>query len=170
MAYSTRSFATLTALALTFGVPMVQATAAFANPNQPNAQLMAREGDSKGKPGRSGEGWLQKLNLTPDQLQRIKTIRQQTRTQIEQQQVAMKQAQQELQKMLGDGSSAQLRDKFQQMQTLRQQLATTQFNSMLSIREVLTPEQRRQFAEQMQRQVGGRERMGGGGGDREQSK
>ncbi len=167
MTTSMRALATVAALALTVAAPLVQATAVWANPNPTNAQLMARDGDTKDKPGR-GEGWLQKLNLTPEQTQKIKTIRQQTRTQIQQQQTALRQAQQELQQMIsGDASTGQLRDKFQQLQGLRQQLSSIQFNSMLAIRDVLTPEQRRQFAEQMQRQVGGRERSGG---DREQSR
>ena len=59
------------------------------------------------------------------------------------------------------------------MKTLREQLADTQFNSLLETREVLTLEQRRKFAEQMQQRrkgkgAGGQRGGGAGRGAEEQ--
>jgi len=50
-----------------------------------------------------------------------------------------------------------LRAKFEknrQVETLKQQVADIRFDRMLAMREVLTPEQRRQFAERMQNRWG----------------
>lgn len=102
-----------------------------------------------------GASWLRELNLTADQVQRIQTIRGQYREQLTQQRQSVRKAQQEMRELMaGSASTDTVRQKHNQVKTLRQQLADTQFESILAIREVLTVEQRRQFAEQMQRRRG----------------
>ncbi len=51
--------------------------------------------------------------------------------------------------MAGDASSEQIRQKYKQVQALKQQYANTRFNSMVDIRETLTPEQRQKFVNHM---------------------
>jgi Spy/CpxP family protein refolding chaperone len=52
----------------------------------------------------------------------------------------------------GSGSPEEIRAKHRQIESYQQQLADLKFESMLATRQVLTPEQRRIFVEQMQRQ------------------
>ncbi|MCY7276763.1 MAG: Spy/CpxP family protein refolding chaperone [Phormidesmis sp. CAN_BIN44] len=103
-------------------------------------------------PLRRGMGWLRDLNLTSDQMQKIQAIRRQSKEQIHRQHQAIQQAQQELQSlMMSDAPVAQIREKYRQVKTLREQLADTQFDSLLETRQVLNADQRRKFADRMQR-------------------
>ncbi|UBF29005.1 Spy/CpxP family protein refolding chaperone [Kovacikia minuta CCNUW1] len=95
-------------------------------------------------------GWLKDLNLTQDQLKKIQTIRNRYKNQFAQQRQAVQQAQRELRDLMaGDASAEQVRQKYQQLQVLKQQSGSTRFNSMLEIREILTPEQRQKFVSRM---------------------
>lgn len=105
---------------------------------------------------RPGKGnFLRELNLTPQQMQKMQAVREQYKGQIRQQNQALRQAQQTLQNLMaGTASKEQVRSQYRQVAALRQQLAELNFNSILEIREVLTPEQRRKFADLMQRRQG----------------
>lgn len=90
--------------------------------------------------------WLKELNLSKEQLQKIQAIRQQYQTRLNQQRQAVQQAGTELKQLIASNASTeQIRQKFDQVQTLRQNLAKTRIESMLAIREVLTPEQRQKM-------------------------
>jgi protein CpxP len=102
---------------------------------------------------RPGMGWLKELNLSADQMQRIQTIQGQYRDRIRTERQAERQAQQELRNLMaGNASKDQVSDKYRQVKTLREQVADTQFQSMLEMRDVLTVEQRQKLAERMQKQ------------------
>ena len=95
-------------------------------------------------------GWLQDLNLTPQQLEQIKQIRRQSQDQIKPKQEALRQVQEELHNLLaGKASQQEVRTKYNQLKTLKQQLADAQFENTLAIREILSLEQRQKFAEYM---------------------
>ncbi|PSB25130.1 Spy/CpxP family protein refolding chaperone [Stenomitos frigidus] len=103
-------------------------------------------------------GWLKELNLSADQVQKMRAIRGQYKDKISQGRQAVRQSRQELQTLMaGDASETQIREKYKQVKTLKQQVADAQFESMLATRNVLNLEQRRKFASQMlkQRQNGG---------------
>ncbi|PSB16318.1 hypothetical protein C7B65_22095 [Phormidesmis priestleyi ULC007] len=103
-------------------------------------------------PLKRGMGWLRDLDLKPDQMQKIQAIRRQSRDQIDRQRQEMQQAQQELRSLMAsDASADQIREKYRQVKGVRDQLADAQFDSLLEMRQVLTPDQRRKFAERMQR-------------------
>jgi Spy/CpxP family protein refolding chaperone len=106
-------------------------------------------------------GWLKDLNLSQEQLQKIREIRQQYQERFSQRRQAVSQAQQELKDLMaGNASAEQIRQKFSQVQTLQQQLADLRMESLLAIRAILTPEQRQKLTEVMrQRQQGARDRM-----------
>ncbi|MDX2232171.1 MAG: Spy/CpxP family protein refolding chaperone [Leptolyngbyaceae cyanobacterium bins.349] len=90
--------------------------------------------------------WLRELNLTAEQIQKIQDIRQQYQARLTEQRQAVRQAQQELkQLMASNASTARIREKFDQMQTLKQKLGDTRMESMLAIRNVLNPEQRQKL-------------------------
>ena len=52
--------------------------------------------------------------------------------------------------MQGNASENDLRNKHQEIVSLRQQMGNLRFESMLEMRKVLTPEQRQQFVQLMQ--------------------
>lgn len=96
------------------------------------------------------KGWLKELNLSPDQIQKIRQIRGQYQGRLTQQRQAVQQVQQELRELLaGNASTEQVRQKFDQVQRLKQELANTRMESMLAIRKILNPEQRQKLADLM---------------------
>ncbi|NJP09972.1 MAG: Spy/CpxP family protein refolding chaperone [Leptolyngbyaceae cyanobacterium RU_5_1] len=137
-------------------------SSAIAVPGFPLAQALAqpvikqRIAQSQGRPGSSVKsGWLKNLNLSRDQLQKIREIRQQYKDKLAQQQQAIRQAKQELHTLMaGNASADQIRQKFNQVKALRQQLADTRLESMLAIRNLLNPEQRQKLAEYMRQYAG----------------
>jgi len=91
---------------------------------------------------------LRQLNLSDSQLLRIRNLRQQHQQAIQPLRQRLRQQTQELQAMLsGNASPEQLRAKYQEIGSLRQQISRLQFEQTLAIREVLTPEQRTRLTE-----------------------
>lgn len=96
------------------------------------------------------DGWLKDLNLSADQVQKMRAIRGQYQDKINQGRQAVRQARQELQELMaGDATEAQIREKYNQVKGLKQQVADAQFESILATRNVLNPEQRRKLASRM---------------------
>ena len=58
--------------------------------------------------------------------------------------------------LASNASEEQLRKQHQNIQGLRQQLGNNRFETMLQVREILTPEQRTQMAELMEQKRGRR--------------
>ncbi|MBW4695376.1 MAG: Spy/CpxP family protein refolding chaperone [Lyngbya sp. HA4199-MV5] len=109
-------------------------------------------------PNRREQGWFEDLNLSADQVQKMRAIRNQYQGKISQGRQAVRQSRQELQALMaGDATEAQIREKYNQVKTLKQQVGDAQFESILATRKVLNPEQRRKFASRMlKRQSGDR--------------
>ena len=159
---SYRSVPVTIALLLTFGaIALPISTAACMTLAQTDLQSPPRSP----RPVRK-ENWLQELNLNKEQIQKIQQIRRQYQDRLTQQRQSVKQAQQSLKDLMAskDASSEQIRQKFNQVQTLQQTLADTRMESMLAIRNVLTIEQRQKLTEFM-RQPGRPGRGRGGGAD-----
>lgn len=102
--------------------------------------------------GRGGHGAmkrvLEQLNLTPEQSQKIDAIHEQFHSDNETLFQEMRTNHQEMRSLLAsDASEEQLRQQHQKNQDLHQQLGTNRFETMLQVREILTPEQRSQMAE-----------------------
>ncbi len=94
---------------------------------------------------------MQQLNLTNDQIKQLSDIRQQYQSQISQKQKDLRAAKTKLTDlMVGTANDSTIRDQFTPVLRLEQDLAQLQFDSMLAMRKVLTPEQRTKFAELMQ--------------------
>lgn len=151
------------------GVVMTQSilhTAAIAQSTTPAAgdQGKPERGD-RGKGG-WGDKWQEQLNLSTDQKAQIKQIRDQQKTSSEGLRQQMKAAfdkQESL--MTGSASDDQLRQQHRDIQALRQQAEDRRFDTMLKIRQVLTPEQRTKAAQLMKDHHG--RRHGGRDGDKE---
>lgn len=145
---SLRRVSALAVLMLSLGGAM-----ALVNPNFLGSQAIAQntEDQREGRPDRGKARLIQELNLTPDQTQRLQAIQDQSQVQISQRKQAARQARQELvDLMAGTAPESQVREKYRQVEALKQQAEDARFDSLLAMREVLTPEQRRQFAERMQ--------------------
>jgi Spy/CpxP family protein refolding chaperone len=124
--------------------------AAIAVPNPTESQTVAQNQRPNRPAGKEG-GMFDKLNLSADQKQKMQAVRDRYKDQISQRREAVRQARQELQTMMsGTANTSQIRDKHRQITALRQQLEDVQFESTLSMRELLTPEQRSQLAQLMQ--------------------
>ena len=100
-----------------------------------------------------GEGFkrlLGQLDLTPEQSQEIEAIQEKSRAEKETLRQQMQTKHQEMRSLFtSDSTPEQLREQHEQLQALHQELATNRFETMLQVREVLTPEQRTQMAELM---------------------
>jgi len=95
-----------------------------------------------------GDKIIERLNLSPQQKQRIQAIRQNYQNRLEQSKQSLRQIRQELgQMMSGDASENVIRQKFQQLQQRQQEVNQLRFDSMLEMREVLEPSQRQELAE-----------------------
>lgn len=145
--------ATIPVLVLTGG------TFALAQSNQ-RAQSIAQTPLSEGDQMRPGRGdrmmrWTEELDLSPDQSAQIQVIQTEARTAAEGLHQQLQQAHETLRSLMAsDASVEQLRQQHQQLQTLKQQMGNQHFETMLAIREVLTPEQRAELAELMQQHRG----------------
>lgn len=149
----------LTALAIS-----LSSTAAYAAPHNRNSETLAQrqtngnsnpEFISQRGPGMGqrdgGQRWLQQLNLSTEQQQQIQAIRDRYQPQMDANKEQMRQTMDEMrQLMTGNASDRDLRNKHNELVQLRQQISEIHFEQMLAIRNVLTPEQRQQFAQQMQ--------------------
>ena len=95
---------------------------------------------------------LKQLNLSPEQLQKLKTIRDRQVPQIRDLAQQSRQANKELRDLLaGTESSDVIRSKHTQVLNLQQELRKQHFERMLVMREILTPQQRSQLNEIMQK-------------------
>jgi periplasmic protein CpxP/Spy len=114
---------------------------------------------ARGNRGKRGWGdkWQEQLNLSADQKAQIKQIRDQAKSDsqgLRQQMKAAFEKQQSL--MAGNASDDQIRQQRREIQALRQQAEDRRFDTMLKIRQVLTPEQRTKAAQLMKEHRGRR--------------
>ncbi len=124
---------------------------ALAKPNPLFSQTFAQNPASP-QPRQRQPKLMDQLNLNPDQKQKLKAIHEQYKDKIFQNKQAVRQANKELRDLLASTATVdQIRSKHDQVQGLRQDLEKLTFASMLETREVLTPEQRVQFAQLMER-------------------
>jgi len=111
---------------------------------------------------------LKQLNLTPEQLQKLKAVRDRDQTQMRELGQKLRQANKELQDLLaGTEGSDVIRAKHKQVMELQQELQNKHFERMLAMRDILTPQQRSQLKEIMQKN---RDRMREGMKDRMQNR
>ena len=91
---------------------------------------------------------FQQLNLTREQQQQIEQIHLRYRQQIVRKKQEIARIQQQLSDMMvGTAAVELLRAKNRQLSTLRQEMGSLRFESMLATREILTLQQRQKFRE-----------------------
>jgi periplasmic protein CpxP/Spy len=95
---------------------------------------------------------LRSLKLSVDQKRKLQAVRQDVQPRIREGRLKVRTAQAELDEMLvGTASDTALKAKFRQVSQLRQEVQQLQFESVLAMRQVLTPDQRQQFAQAMEK-------------------
>lgn len=144
---SIRRISAIAVLMLTLGT--TAAATAVPSPAQP--ETIAQNQRPNRPAGKKG-GLFEQLNLSAEQKQKMQAVRDRYKEQVSQRMQAIRQARQELETMMSSATAnaSQMRDKNRQIMGLRQQLEEVQFESTLSMREVLTPEQRSQLSQLMQ--------------------
>ncbi|WP_159789018.1 DUF3747 domain-containing protein [Sodalinema gerasimenkoae] len=96
------------------------------------------------------QDWREELELTQQQDQQIAQIRQSYLAENGRLQSQLTAAREELQEMMiGDASTRQIRRQRNRVETLRKQVRDNEFSSMMSIRDVLSVEQRLAFVQVM---------------------
>lgn len=119
-------------------------------PSQSQFFAQRRGGDRQGAE-REAEKLMEQLNLSDTQVQQLNAVRSKYHPQIQQLRQQMKTTGQAFRQMMdGTASASALRTKHQDMMNLRQTMANLRFESMLEMREILTPEQRKEFVQLMQ--------------------
>jgi periplasmic protein CpxP/Spy len=94
---------------------------------------------------------VKELNLSPDQIQRLQQLRTNSKGKTKERRQALRIAKQELTQLLqGSANSDQIRQKRQQVQSLQREVADTNFENTLAIREILSSEQRVKLQQLMQ--------------------
>ncbi|MEP0802530.1 Spy/CpxP family protein refolding chaperone [Funiculus sociatus] len=132
----------------------VGSSAAFAAPMLLPQTVAQTPGDTSPQPQRrkNRDSFLKELNLTPQQMQQMQAMQARYKPQISQRAQAMRQAKQELASLMSSttASTSQITAKNQQVEQLAQQIRQLKFESMMAMREIMTPEQRTKFAQLMQ--------------------
>jgi periplasmic protein CpxP/Spy len=132
-------FRLLTCLSIFLAIPTIlpaQANRLISQSNRsPNGELKIPAGNL---------GNLAKeLNLSGDQIQKLQQLRKNAQGKTKERRQTLQAAKQELNQLIqGNASTDQVRQKRQQVQSLQREIADTNFEQTLAIREILTPEQR----------------------------
>ena len=161
-----RTISTLVALSLAISLgtyvteSQAQTNSTF---SETNTTLLSQQPSEappyRGKRNR-GRGWermLQQLDLTSEQTEKIDAIRAESRQEYEALREEMRDSHQQMRSLLSsDASSNELRQQHRAMQRLRQKMSDRRFETMLEIREVLTPEQREQIVQLIKNNRGNR--------------
>jgi len=123
---------------------------ALANPHPWTPQI-AQSFEGKKLHHRHKQKLSQQLDFTQEQQQQLRAIHQQYKGEIRQQLREVRQAKQELSKLMaGTAPVREVRLKYGEVEDLQQQLGELRFESTLAMREVMTTEQRSRFSQLMQ--------------------
>lgn len=141
----------LTAIIVPNSISIFTNTSGFFAPKRDDSSLQASAEKSKYlSKGSLEKNLLQELELNQAQQQQIEQIRSQYQQAMVRRQKNLHSAQQELiNMMIGTDATDVIRTQQQQVVRLRQEIGELRFESMLAIREILTPEQRQKFAQIM---------------------
>lgn len=100
--------------------------------------------------GRERGEFMAKLNLTTEQQQQMQSIRSKYQPQMDSIRQEIRSEREKLRQMMANNTSADnLRSQHNKIASLNQKIGDLRFQSMLEMREVLTPEQRQQWNQMM---------------------
>ncbi len=141
-----------TKLSLILVVALLGSQPALARHHRPEL----KEHGEGGGPGGELQAALQALNLTDEQKNKIKELRKASGEANKETRNALKEGRKALEEAMGDAKKADLLAKFDSLAGLRAKLSRARFEMMLSVREILTPEQRQKFRSFMESHKGKR--------------
>jgi periplasmic protein CpxP/Spy len=132
-------FCLLTSLSIYLSIASIlpaRADLSLAQNNQaPNGELKIPAGNLN--------NLAKELKLSGDQIQKLQQLRKNAQGKNKERRQTLQVAKQELNQLIqGNASTDQVRQKRQQVQSLQREIADTNFENTLAIREILTPEQR----------------------------
>jgi Spy/CpxP family protein refolding chaperone len=108
---------------------------------------------------------LQKLNLTPDQKNKMQSIRKEKQTQTESLKNEIDAKRDAFHALMkSDAAEAEIRKAHAALQALHQKMADLNFENLMAIRAILTPEQRKEMHSHMGEQRGRKGPMKGPNG------
>jgi periplasmic protein CpxP/Spy len=100
------------------------------------------------------------LNLSGDQIQKLQQLRKNAQGKNKERRQTLQVAKQELNQLIqGNASADQVRQKRQQVQSLQREIADTNFEQTLAIREILTPAQRVKLQQIMEQRRQSRQKL-----------
>jgi periplasmic protein CpxP/Spy len=100
------------------------------------------------------------LNLSGDQIQKLQQLRKNAQGKTKERRQILQANKQELNQLIqGNASADRVRQKRQQVQSLQREIADTNFEQTLAIREILTPEQRVKLQQIMEQRRQNRQKL-----------
>lgn len=97
---------------------------------------------------------FKELNLTADQKAKLKKLREESKKEKNEDSAKMKEEGKAFrEKMAGTASDDELRKDFEKLQSKRAEMGKERFEHMLKVRAILTPEQRKKFADAMEKKM-----------------
>jgi periplasmic protein CpxP/Spy len=91
--------------------------------------------------------WMQTLQLTPEQIKKVKAVESEYKAPIASEHKKLNQAEAALEGLIVTGApESQIREQHKQVQQLRQQFDNARFEVMLKLKDILTKEQRQKLA------------------------
>lgn len=140
-----------------FAVNAVSLNSETNNPTEMRSHVtQIAHGQKRGQHNRMKK-LLAKLDLTSEQSEKIEAIHEQAHSDNEALYQEMRTNREAMRSLFNsDASAAELRQQHQEIQALRQQLGSNRFETMLEVREILTPEQRTKMAELIEKHHGKR--------------
>ena len=132
-------------------VSVANISTANAVPNnfENNDRIVAQEGRDPRRGDRRSR-IMERLNLNKNQKSQIARIREQYQQRYARLRERVRSQRRELESMLGTASDSQLRAKHRELTRLKQELDNFRFENTLEILNVMTAEQRQEFARLMQ--------------------
>jgi periplasmic protein CpxP/Spy len=122
-------------LAIAPTLPVLANLSIAQNNQSPNTELKIPVGNLN--------NLAKELSLSREQIQQLQQLRKNAQGKNKQRRQNLQIAKQELNQLIqGNASTDQVRQKRQQVQSLQREIADTNFEQTLAIREILTPEQR----------------------------
>ncbi len=145
-------------VSLPFNYLQVKAeTTTFKNTSSNLQKYFVQNPEGKKEDELGDEKFMEKLNLTEEQKQKIQVIRQKYQPEIQQTDQSLRAEKSKLREMMvKNQSSDQMRNQHRKIVALHQKINNLRFERMLEIREVLTVQQRQDFASMMEKRKNGR--------------
>jgi len=158
------AFATLTTVGISFNAvaaekPQINSVSFPMEISQNNTTPSPKQPRGEGRGRGNGDRLMERLNLTAEQQKQMESIRNKYQPQMTSLREQITVERDKMSTMLKNNDSQNnLRSQHQKISTMQEKMNNLRFESMLETREILTPQQRQQFSENMDGRRGNKER------------